>query len=72
MLKAILERNLCSQGIVPANLTLHFQQSDFDKYAFCVQFYNIFKVKYLFWFGKILYLCCALISLLETKIIKKT
>lgn len=34
MLKAILERNLCSQGIVPANLTLHFQQSDFDKYAF--------------------------------------
>ena len=61
MLKAILERNLCSQGIVPANLTLHFQQSDFDKYAFCVQFYNIFKVKYLFWFGKILYLCCALI-----------
>ena len=59
MLKAILERNFCSQGIVPAMLTLHFQQSDFDKYAFCVQFYNIFKVKYLFWFGKILYLCCA-------------
>lgn len=59
MLKAILERNLCSQGIVPAMLTLHFQQSDFDKYAFCVQFYNIFKVEYLFWFGKILYLCCA-------------
>ena len=57
------ERNLFSEGIVPAKLFPYFQQRDFDKYAFvieCVQYYNICKVKYSFWFGKILYLCCAL------------